>query len=246
MPLIPLAMADPARVHAAPQAPPAAIVLEGVSAGYGDGPDIVSGVTAELPAGATAIVHGPAGAGKSTLLHLLRGALAPRSGRVLLLGSDVVTLPPRVRAALRRRIGAIAQTPRLLDDASALDNVMAPLTLTAPRAIVSEAMRADVADMLAYLGLTSVAQRPAGALSHVQRRLVAVARAFVARPDVVLADEPLAGLGADAAARVVRLMSEMARQHAAVFIVTQTPEAFAALPAARWRLDGGALAPAAA
>lgn len=221
--------------------PPPAIRLESLSAGYGEGADVIAGAALELAAGATAIVQGSAGAGKSTLMHLLRGALPPRTGRVLLLGSDLATLPPRVRAALKRRIGYIAQTPLLLGDASALDNVVAPLTLAAGRAALSDATRADVADMLAYLGLTPAAHHLAGNLSHVQRRLLAIARAFVARPDIVLADEPLAGLGADAAGRVLRLLSEMARQRATVVIATHAPDMFAALPATRWRLEAGVL-----
>ncbi len=234
--------ADPTRVHLTPPAPPPpAIRLENVAAGYGDDADILTGATLDLPAGATAVVYGVAGAGKTTLLHLLRGALAPRDGKVLLLGSDVALLPARVRAALKRRIGYIAQTPLLFDDASTLDNVMAPLTLAAP---VTEAMRGDVADMLAYLGLTGIAHQPARGLSHVQRRLAAIARAFVARPDIVLADDPLAGLGGDTAGRVLRLLSEMARQRATVVITTHAPEMFTALPATRWRLDGGAISAA--
>lgn len=227
---------DPARVLQDRASPQPAVRLESASAGYGDRPNTISGASMELAAGATAVVHGAAGTGKTTFVHMLRGALAPREGRVLLLGSDVVTLPARVRAALKRRIGYIAQTPLLVDDATTLDNVTAPLTLTAT---ITDAMRADVAELLAYLGLTPLAQQPAGTLSHVQRRLVAVARAFVARPDIVLADEPLAGLGADAAGRVLRLLSEIARQRSAVLIATQAPEMFTALPAARWRLDGG-------
>jgi len=227
--------APPARVLQ-DRAPPPSVRLEGVSAGYGDGANVISGASLDLAAGATAVVHGAAGAGKTTLMHTLRGALAPRSGRVLLLGSDVNLLPARVRAALKRRIGYIAQTPLLIDAASTLDNVMAPLMLTAA---ITDAMRTDVAELIAYLSLTPLARQPAGTLSHVQRRLVAVARAFVARPDIVLADEPLVGLGADAAGRVLRLLSEIARQRSAVVIATQAPEMFAALPAARWRIDGG-------
>ena len=231
----------PLRIHLPPKTPPPGVRMDAVTAGYGEGPDIIAGATLELAAGATAIVHGGAGAGKSTLIHLLRGVLAPREGRVVLLGSDVATLPARVRAALKRRIGAILQTPLLRDDASILENVVAPLTLTTARAVISDAMRADVADMLAYLGLTSMAHHRAGDLSYVQRRLTAIARAFVARPDIVLADEPLAGLGADAAGRVLRLLSEMARQRATVVITTHAPDMFVTLPAARWRLDGGVL-----
>ena len=218
-----------------------AIQLAAVTAGYRGEDDVLRGVTLDLAPGATAIVNGPPGAGKSTLLHVLRAALAPREGQARLLGSDVATLPQRVRAALKRRVGYVAQTPALFEDASAFDNVAAPLKIAAAP---EDRAAADVTDLLGYLGLVELAAKPARALSHVQRRLVAVARAFVVRPDIVIADEPLAGLGADAAGRVLRLLSEMARQRATVVIATQTPESFTALPARHWRLDGGRLAAA--
>ena len=217
-----------------------AIQLADVTAGYRDGDAVLAGVTLDLAPGATAIVNGPPGAGKSTLLHVLRAALTPRGGQARLLGSDVAALPQRVRAALKQRIGYVAQAPLLFEDASAFDNVAAPLKLAAAPA----ARAGDVNDLMSYLGLADIAARPAQALSHVQRRLVAIARAFVIRPDILIADEPLAGLGADAAGRVLRLMSEMARQRAAVVIATQSPDLFTALPAGHWRLERGRLAAA--
>ena len=231
----------PPTVDALEPAVSAAIRLEGVTAGYrGEGNSLI-GATLDVPPGATAVVHGGSGAGKSTLLHVLRAALAPRAGRVGLLGSDVAMLPPKVRAALKRRIGYVAQSPILFEDASVFDNVAAPLTMDAP---AGPRTGADVNDLLAYLGLSDVGARPARSLSDVQRRLAAIARAFVIRPDIVLADEPLTGLGADAAGRVLRLLSEIARQRAAVVITTQSPEDFATLPAQRLRLERGQLAAA--
>lgn len=218
----------------------AAIRLSGVVAGYGREPPTLNDVTLSLLPGATAIVHGGAGAGKTTLLHVLRTAMTPRAGRVLLLGSDVRTLPARVRWALKRRIGFIAQSPRLFEDATAFDNVAAPLRLATASA--DPRVQADVGELLQYLGLFDAASHAPRTLSDSQRRLVAIARAVVGRPDILLADEPLAGLGADAMARVLRLFSELARQRAAVVVATQAPEMFAALAASRLYLERGRLA----
>ncbi len=240
----PAADEDSLRAPAAapPESARAAIVLAGVTAGWRGQPPVLNDIDLRLTPGGTAIVHGGPGAGKSALLHVLRGALLPRAGRALLLGSDVATLPAQVRRALKQRIGYIAQTPLLDADDTTFDAVAAPLRLTAPT--LNARMAGDVVDLLAYLGLSDVAGQPVAALTGTQQRLVGVARAFIAQPDIVLADEPLAGLGPDGVARVLRLLSEIARQRAAVAIATQTPELFAALPAARLRLDRGRLSEA--
>lgn len=217
-----------------------AIALEGVTAGYADEAPALVAVSVTLAPGATLVVHGGAGAGKTTLLHVMRTALAPVEGAVRLLGSDVARLPVRLRRALKQRIGYIAQTPRLLDDVPAFDNIALPLNLAG--APDDGAAADDVQELIVYLGLADTGDRPVGALSDAQRRLVAIARAVVGRPDILLADEPLAGLGPDAMARVLRLVSELARQRAAVVVATQNAETFAALAATRRYLERGRLA----
>lgn len=219
------------------QPPPAAIALSGVSAGWRGSDDAVIDVSLRLAPGATAVVHGPAGAGKSALLHVLRAAMAPRTGEVWLLGSQVAALPSPVRRRLRRRIGYIAQTPALPAGATVAQAMAQPLAITGRLAA-----RRDLSDLLAYLGLPALLDARVETLSGGQARLVAIARAFVAQPDIVLADEPLAGLDGDGAARIVRLLSEVARQRAAVVVTTQTPDAFAGLPAERRSIERGRLA----
>jgi cell division transport system ATP-binding protein len=193
-----------------------------------------------LAPGATAIIHGGSAAGKSTLLDVMRAALLPTDGDVRLMGADVLDLRAPARRNLRRHIGFIAQTPRLVDTDVLFHAVAAPLRLTAP---LDQRAIGDVNDILAYLGLSEVAGERVATLCDTHRRLAAVARAFVAAPRILLADEPLAGLSPDAMARVLRLLSEVARQRAAVVIATQTPETYAALPALRMRLDRGRMAP---
>ena len=213
----------------------AAIRLEGATAGYAEGPDILTGAAMDLKPGATAIVTGPSGAGKSTLLHMLRMALTAREGRVTLLGSDVARLSTKARAGLRRRIGYAAQDPVFLDGETLFDNVALPLNLDS----ASRQTGQDVMDLLAFLGLNKEAGRPAGALSSGQRKLAALARALVARPDIVLADDPLAGVGADAEGRVTRLLMELSRLGAAVVVAASAP--VEGLAGAVWRIREGRL-----
>lgn len=213
----------------------AAVRLEGATVGYDAGPDVLIGAAMDLKPGATAVVTGPAGAGKSTLLHVVRTALVPREGRVTLLGSDVAHLSNASRAGLKRRIGYAAQEPRFLDQDTLFDNVALPLNIDAN----SRQTGQDVMDLLAFLGLTRDAGRPAGALSAGQRKLAALARALVARPDIVLADDPLAGVGVEAEPKVMRLLAEMSRLGSAVIIASSEP--LNGLVGAVWRIRDGRL-----
>jgi cell division transport system ATP-binding protein len=208
----------------------AAVRLEGATVGYDAGPDVLIGAAMDLKPGATAIVTGPSGAGKSTLLHLIRTALAPREGRVTLLGSDIARLSNASRAGLKRRIGYAAQEPQFLDDETLFDNVALPLNIDP----TSRQTGQDVMDLLGFLGLTRDAARPAGALSAGQRKLAALARALVARPDIVLADDPIAGVGAEAEPKVVRLLIELSRLGAAVIVAASGP--VNGLSGAIWRI----------
>jgi ABC-type multidrug transport system ATPase subunit len=217
-----------------------AVRLDSVVAGYGREPPTLVEATLSLAAGGSAVVHGGAGAGKTTLLHVLRTVLEPRAGTVRLLGSDPAALPNSVRWALKRRIGYIAQAPALFEDLSAFENIAYPLRLIAPMR-GDPRVGADVSELMQYLGLFQIAPQPARLLSESQRRLVAIARAVVGRPDILLADEPLTGLGADAMARVLRLISELARQRAAVVVTTQSPETYGALAASRHYIERGRL-----
>lgn len=213
----------------------AAVRLEGVTVGYDSGPDVLIGASMDVRAASISIVSGPSGSGKSTLLHLLRTALAPREGRVLLLRSDVAQLPRNVRTALKRRIGYAAQAPVFLDDETLFDNVALPLNLDP----ASRQTADDVMELLGFLGLNREAGRLAGALSVGQRKLAALARALVAQPEIILADDPLAGVGAEAEARVTRLLTELSRLGAAVIVASSAD--IPALNGASWRIDDARL-----
>ncbi len=214
----------------------AAVRLEGVTAGYDAGPDVIIGASMDVRAASITTVTGASGAGKSTLIHLLRTALAPREGRVLLLRSDVATLPRDVRTALKRRIGYAAQTPAFLEDETLFDNVALPLNLDP----ASRQTAQDVMELLGFLGLNKDAGRRAGALSAGQRKLAALARALVAQPDIILADDPLSGVGVEAELRVTKLLTELSRLGAAVIVAacSEVP----ALKGAVWRIDDARLA----
>ncbi|MFH6784152.1 MULTISPECIES: ABC transporter ATP-binding protein [Methylobacterium] len=151
----------------------------------GDAAETVAGVDWAIPRGAIHCLLGRSGCGKTTLLKLAAGLLAPDDGAVRLDGAALGGPSPRV--------GFVFQAPTLLGWLSALDNVLLPVSLKRrPRADDRDAAR----DLLAAMGLGALAQRRPGALSGGQQSRVALARALVGRPDLLLLDEPFAALDA--------------------------------------------------
>jgi len=175
----------------------------------------VAGVDLVLPPGGITAVIGPNGAGKTTLINLLTGKLLPDAGQVLLDGADVTRLPPsgRVRAGMARTF----QVTNIFPQLTAEQNVAVPLLAKEGRALV--ALRAldgmpDVHErarrMLADVGLSERADRPAAELSHGDRRLLEIALALATAPRLLLLDEPTAGMGSGERDRVLAEIRRLA------------------------------------
>ena len=202
-------------------------VLRGVGLGrrYGSGQTAVealAGVGVEVRAGRLTVVRGPSGSGKTTLLNLLGGLDRPTSGRVLL-GDDVLSelSEAELAKARRDRIGYVFQNFGLIPVLSAAENVEVPLRLRR-----TERGQRDerVAEVLELVGLTRHAgQRPAE-LSGGQQQRVGVARALVARPEILIADEPTGQLDSEAAERIMDLILEVTRiRGTATVVATHDP-----------------------
>ncbi len=179
------------------------IELLGVDKRRGDR-TILRGVDLSLAAGELLLITGPTGSGKSTLCRLLTGELAADAGRVSVFGHDLARLSRRSLALLRRRIGVVPQDLRLVADRSALDNVALALEVKgAPR---RHALGRAV-DLLTDVGFRGEPRTPAGALSPGEQQLVAIARALVREPALLILDQPTAHLDGSAAAGLVALMA---------------------------------------
>lgn len=194
---------------------------------YGVGNDasrrtILARASLSIAAGEWVAVTGPSGCGKSTLLHMIGGLLRPDSGSIILDGLEVTALSDRARAHLRRRqVGYVFQQYNLIDDLTVQHNVELPLLLAgAARAHA----RREAAELLGRLGLGGRATAWPAQLSGGEQQRVAIARALIARPAIVLADEPTGALDSAAAATVIDVLAAARDQGQTIVMVTHDPE----------------------
>jgi ABC-type lipoprotein export system ATPase subunit len=199
------------------------------------------GVTGDVAAGEVVAVTGRSGSGKSTLLHLAAGIDAPSAGEVVLLGRSLSALSDAERTRLRRdRVGLVFQFFHLLPHLSALENVLVPALVASDPPGPAEA-RAQA--LLERVGLADRAGEAAQKLSGGEMQRVALCRALLRKPALLLADEPTGNLDEESGRAVLELILGLARAEAsAVVYVTHSAE-LAAAADRTWRLHSGVLEP---
>ncbi|MEZ0107958.1 putative ABC transport system ATP-binding protein [Catenulispora sp. EB89] len=181
----------------------------------------LDGVGLEIRAGESVAVMGPSGSGKSTLLNLLSGLDRPSAGSVVVGGEDLGRLSERGLAVFRRRrIGMVFQFFNLLDDLPALDNIALAGQLVGMRA---RPARRRAAELMDELGIADRKDIYPAALSGGERQRVAVARALMNRPALLLADEPTGALDRRSGEAVVELLTELNRVGQTLILVTHDP-----------------------
>jgi cell division transport system ATP-binding protein len=212
--------------------------FENVGMRYGAGPEILRDVTFRLNAGSFTFLTGASGAGKSTLLRLMYLAEPPTRGLITLFGHDLATTRRSAFPALRRRMGVVFQDFRLLDHLSAFDNVALPLRVVgrSPGDYTH-----DVEELLGWVGLGEKLRARPPTLSGGEQQRVAIARAVIARPDLLLADEPTGNVDPDIAQRLVRLFAELNRLGTTVLIATHDRSLIERTQAREIRLVDGRL-----
>lgn len=183
----------------------------------------------EIPAGTRLGVRGASGAGKTTLLRVLCGLLPPDAGCVYWGERDIARLPEAARDTWRgTRVGFVFQDFRLFPALSALDNVLVPATFRCLRTPAH--VRSHALDLLESLDMAHPHQR-ADALSRGEQQRVAVARALLFRPGLLLADEPTASLDATNARVVMdRLLAYACKENATLCVVSHDPLVLDRLP----------------
>jgi cell division transport system ATP-binding protein len=191
--------------------------FENVGMRYGVGREVLRDVNFTLEPGSFTFLTGPSGAGKTTLLKLVLMAEQPSRGVISLFGSNLANLKRAELPPLRRRIGVVFQEFRLLDHLSSFENVALPLRLAGRR--VND-FRKDVEELLSWVGLGERLDDKPPTLSGGEQQRVAIARAVVAKPEILLADEPTGNVDPDIGERLIRLFVELNRFGTTVMIAT--------------------------
>jgi cell division transport system ATP-binding protein len=197
--------------------PEAVVRFEGVSMRYGREAEVLKDISLALPRGSFHFVTGPSGSGKSTLLKLIYLAEQASRGRIEIFGRDIALLKRKDRPLMRRRIGVVFQEFRLLDHLSVFDNAALSPRIGGRK---PADYRADVADLLGWVGLGERMHAMPPALSGGEKQRLAIARAVINRPDILLADEPTGNVDDAMAMRILRLFLELNRVGATVLIAS--------------------------
>ncbi len=214
------------------------IRFDRVSKRYPPGLDALSDLSFEVAESEMVVVSGHSGAGKSTLLKLIAAVEKSTGGAVLVGGQNLSGLSRSALPFLRRRIGMVFQDQKLLFDRSVFDNVMLPLSIAGFPA-KDAAMRVRAA--LDKVGLANREKALPVMLSGGEQQRLAIARAVVNRPSLLLADEPTAHLDHETAADVARIFHEFHRVGVTLLIATYAYDLFPG--ARRLQLDHGKLLP---
>ncbi len=214
------------------------IRLRGVSKSYGPGHDALRNISFRMGRADFVVVVGPTGSGKSTLLNLVLMLEAPTEGEVLVRGVNAHAATLAEIARLRRSIGVIPQRTALLTDRSVFENVALACRVQRPRA---RAPARRIMRALTEVGVAHKRNARPSELSGGEQRLVAVARATVSDPWLLVADEPLAGLDPVAASGVVGLLGAINIRGAAVLVAAHEDQVWECAGARVVRLQSGEL-----
>ena len=214
------------------------VAFDNVGLRYGDGPQVLHDVSFTVEPGSFQFLTGPSGAGKTTLLRLILLSLRPSWGLVRLFGVEATRIAGSDLTALRRRMGVVFQDFRRLDHLTTYENVALPLRV---QELDEASYRSEVLELLQWVGLGERAHAMPPVLSGGEKQRAAIARALIARPELILADEPTGNVDAALGRRLLRLFLELNRLGTSVLIATHDLALMDQVDARRLVLEEGHL-----
>lgn len=195
------------------------IEFEHVGLRYGIGPEVLSDISFSLKPGSFHFLTGPSGAGKTSLMRLLYLGRFPTRGIVTMFGKNVSSLGRAELVAMRQRIGVVFQDFRLLDHMSAFDNVALALRIQGrPEKEIKE----NVNELLDWVGLEERKNALPNTLSGGEQQRIAIARAVITKPRLLLADEPTGNLDEKIGLRLINLFEQLNRMGTTIVIATHS------------------------
>ena len=195
------------------------IEMQNVSIRYGQGPEILSDIKLSLKKGSFHFLTGKSGAGKTSLLSMMYLAQKPSRGTVNVFGTNINFTNRDNLAMLRRKIGVVFQDFRLLDHLSAFDNVALPLRVCG---MDEREVRKRVSELLSWVELDRHMLDTTATLSGGEKQRIAIARAVINRPELLLADEPTGNVDNDIAPKLMKLFVELNKLGTTVVIATHS------------------------
>jgi len=200
--------------------------------------EILRDVSFHLEPGSFHFLTGPSGSGKTSLLKLMYLARRPSRGWITMFGQDLVHLPRAKLPEIRRRVGVVFQDFRLINHLSTFENVALPLVIAGAHL---DEYREDVEELLTWVGLGERLDAKPPTLSGGEQQRVAIARAVVAKPDILLADEPTGNVDPIIGQRLMRLFIELNKLGACVVIATHDDSLVREISAPTLSLENGTL-----
>jgi len=214
------------------------IKFEHVGFRYGVGPEVLTDINFRLEPGSFHFLTGPSGAGKTSLMNLMYLGQRPTRGLVTMFGQMINDLEREKLAPLRQRIGVVYQDFRLLDHLSAFDNVALPLRISGQS---EKDVKANVNELLDWVGLGDYKRALPLTLSGGQQQRVAIARAVIAKPRLLLADEPTGNLDDEIGMRLMNLFDQLNRMGTTIVIATHNKKIMNEMNHPKMILDAGRL-----
>ena len=214
------------------------IRFDNVTKRYEKGREALHGVSFEAKAGELIFLTGHSGAGKSTLLKLIALIERPTRGQVLIEGRNIGRLPERLIPAHRRKIGMVFQDHKLLEDRSVFENIALPMIIAG---YAQREIRGRVRAALDYVGLLNREKNTPAMLSTGEQQRIGIARALVARPTLLIADEPTGNLDPDLSLDIMKLFSRFNEVGVTMLIATHDLSLVEQLGGRRIVLENGTI-----